>query len=101
MIYSKEDYRSIANYRQFIDGKRRRIKRSPEDIEKVLKLLKANKCGICGQPEQQKNRRLSIDHCHKTGRTRGVLCSTCNRAMGLLQDNPAILAKLIVYLLEN
>lgn len=91
---------TIASFRQFIDGKSRRIKRSGEDVEKVLRLLKANKCNVCGGQEPIKNRRLCIDHCHKSGRVRGILCSTCNRTLGLLKDNPKFLANLLNYLLE-
>lgn len=99
MNWSKKQ--DIVYYRQVINGKRRRIKRTQADINKALKLLKGGKCGVCGLPEPIKNKRLSIDHCHKTGKLRGVLCSTCNRTLGLLKDNPKILAKLLLYLLEN
>lgn len=39
-----------------------------------------------------------IDHDHQTGKVRGVLCSRCNMALGLLHDSPATLARLIEYL---
>lgn len=48
-------------------------------------------CAICKQPEtlkkQGKIMRLNVDHCHKTGRVRGLLCTRCNRGMGLLGDD--------------
>ncbi len=40
-------------------------------------------CSICGS-----NERLVLDHCHKTNRKRGVLCSDCNTAIGMMGDNP-------------
>ena len=92
---------NIVSYRQTINGKSRRIKRSPEETAKAYRLLKTKKCNICEQPEPMKNRRLSLDHNHKTGKLRGVLCSTCNRALGMLKDDPKRLARLLVYLLES
>lgn len=41
-------------------------------------------CGICGQP-RGKRRRLSVDHNHKTGEVRGLLCDRCNPALERLE----------------
>ena len=41
---------------------------------------------------------LAIDHCHKSGQVRGVLCPNCNTAIGLLNDDPTVLKKAISYL---
>jgi hypothetical protein len=43
------------------------------------------KCAICGRTNRARN--LDVDHCHKTGRVRGLLCSACNRAIGCLDDS--------------
>lgn len=42
---------------------------------------------------------LQVDHDHKTGQVRRLLCSPCNRALGLVDDDPSLLAGLIEYLL--
>lgn len=59
-------------------------------------------CGICGNPETAiiKNtlRQLSVDHCHETDQIRGLLCTKCNRALGMFEDSIDILASAISYL---
>lgn len=59
-------------------------------------------CKICKKPNTDKARRnLSVDHDHKTGRVRGLLCGACNKLIGLANDNPTILLKAIQYLKGN
>ena len=53
-------------------------------------------CAICGGNNGDKA--LCIDHDHKTELVRGLLCNLCNRAIGLLKDDPKILMSAIVYL---
>lgn len=54
-------------------------------------------CAICKHPPRGKMQRLSVDHCHKTGTVRGLLCITCNRTVGYL-DNPEWLSQAQTYL---
>lgn len=60
------------------------------------------KCAICRQPETAlqfgKIRSMSIDHCHDTGRVRGLLCHRCNVALGLFADSPERLRGAAEYL---
>lgn len=60
------------------------------------------KCAVCGGDEidSKRNDRMPVDHCHETGRVRGILCTSCNRAIGLMKDNAAIMRKAATYL-EN
>ena len=44
---------------------------------------------------------LHIDHCHKTGKVRGLLCGTCNRGIGMFKENKKLLIKAIEYLESN
>lgn len=50
-------------------------------------------CQCCGKAED-----LCIDHCHNTGKVRGVLCRQCNQALGLLGDTKENVIKLLEYL---
>lgn len=67
-------------------------------VEQVEKLRKEqnNKCAICGQ--QPSKKRLSVDHNHKTGEVRGLLCNNCNAGIGHFKDDPKLLKKAIKYL---
>ena len=58
-------------------------------------------CAICGKPQDQEKKRFPVDHCHKTGQVRGILCGNCNRALGLLQDNPSLLVRATSYLTRS
>lgn len=59
-------------------------------------------CAICGQPESQtsggKTQKLAVDHCHETGKVRGLLCSDCNRGIGFLKHSPDLLRASVKYL---
>ena len=56
----------------------------PEDKARMLEQQK-HKCPICHCHIEGKN--AHIDHCHKTGKVRDILCYLCNSALGLLKDN--------------
>ena len=60
-------------------------------------------CAICRKPETALGpkgvvRLLAVDHCHKGGGNRGLLCSRCNLAIGYMRDDPAILRAAAEYL---
>lgn len=61
-------------------------------------------CAICSKPETVKIKgkliAMPVDHDHATGKPRGLLCTKCNRALGLFLDDPEILQKAILYLKE-
>lgn len=58
-------------------------------------------CASCGLPETKiqygRVMMLAVDHDHETGRVRGLLCADCNRALGLLKDNPSRIAGMLKY----
>lgn len=69
---------------------------------RAMSLRQDGKCAICRHPERtERNRLLTIDHDHVSGHIRELLCSHCNRAIGLLQDDPKIIRAAAAYVERN
>lgn len=73
---------------------------SLEDFNSLLK--KQNYvCAICKKIKHEKHRNLYVDHCHKTGKVRGLLCNRCNLGLGNFDDNISNLEEATKYLGDN
>ena len=75
-----------------------------DEYESMLD-AQGGKCGICGTKENysghtgyRKDWSWSVDHCHKTGKVRGLLCNNSNRALGLFKDEVNTLKSAISWL---
>lgn len=55
-------------------------------------------CAICHRVQKSGAKRLAVDHCHTTGRVRGLLCYRCNYAIGMFKDEPYLLQRATDYL---
>jgi predicted class III extradiol MEMO1 family dioxygenase len=60
-----------------------------------------HRCKVCERHEQDLNNILCVDHDHKTGKVRSLLCSNCNTVLGKVYEDPKILEKMIEYLNEH
>lgn len=83
-------------------GNYRRYGITLADYNEMLAVQKGL-CLICTEPETAKFKdgrikRLSVDHDHKTGKVRGLLCNPCNRGIGYLRDSLPIIKGALNYL---
>ena len=68
---------------------------TPEQVDEMARAG----CGICGTCQWGgRHGRPHVDHCHLTGRVRGVLCNGCNVGLGYFRDNPRLLRRAAEYL---
>lgn len=66
---------------------------TPEQYDAIL-LAQGGGCATCHRVVK----RFHVDHCHLTGVVRGILCPSCNRALGLINENPDTAYALSAYL---
>lgn len=71
---------------------------SVEQYEKML-TLQVSGCSICGKTILENGKFLSVDHNHKTGQVRELLCHSCNVAIGLFKESSGLLRKAADYLI--
>lgn len=95
--YRKENSEKVAN----IERKSKFKKQYGITLEDYNEMLvKQNgTCAICKTDTPNcRTKFFAVDHCHTTGKVRGLLCSSCNRGLGLFKDNVCSLLKAIDYL---
>lgn len=68
---------------------------TPEQYELMLE-AQSGCCSVCSSTDK-----LCIDHCHTTKIVRGILCHSCNVALGHLRDDPEIIKKLLAYVEDS
>lgn len=82
------------------DYRRSRLKTkynlTPEAWQTIFE-IQGGVCAICKQPPN-KSKPFHVDHNHTTGKVRGLLCSNCNVAIGMLQDSPTVAQSATDYL---
>lgn len=104
---NKERIKIYNNYERKIKGRFSNYRQNGFSVtEKDFYLLLEKQnycCGVCGKKfprkiDRVKNRNIQLDHCHKTKKVRGILCSSCNVGIGMLNEDVSILLKAIAYL---
>lgn len=78
-------------------NKHRKYGLNSEDVA-VLRTSQNDRCAICCiMFGTDRRTRPNVDHCHQTGRVRGLLCHACNRALGFMRDDPTRLLRAAEY----
>jgi hypothetical protein len=84
---------------------RQKYRLTTADYERMLE-RQQHACAICGEPETVLGRggtprRLAVDHDHRTGTVRQLLCHRCNLVTWAVEENPALLDAVRAYLAEH
>src|SRR5574341_729598 len=98
--FQRERYRTDEAYRnrRKATGRRTSLLKfglMPEDFQDILD-EQGGGCAICHATPR--NARMAVDHDHRTGLVRGVLCTRCNRALGQFRDDAGLLEEAADYL---
>ena len=100
--YCKECCAKRTRSKYDLDKQRARILKKKYGItsEEYDQMLSEQnyRCYICHKHEDKLDRSLAVDHCHKTGKVRGLLCGNCNRFLGQIDDNVNTAERLLEYL---
>jgi hypothetical protein len=105
--------RRLANIEKYKERERRAGKKNPiirkraqlkrdynitlDDYNNML-MAQNNSCAICGMPQNKLKKNLCIDHNHKTGEIRALLCHSCNLILGNCFESISVLERAIEYL---
>ena len=98
--HNKGKYKRTENERKIFE-RNRQLKRNFGISDKEYKELfdsQNGKCKICGIPQNELNKNLCVDHCHKSNKIRGLLCRKCNAGLGIFKDNIDIINSALKYL---
>jgi hypothetical protein len=106
---AREKYRDNNRDRFYLVARKKQLKfrygLSLDEYDNLL-LKQDSKCAICrvstnNIPEKYRKSNFSVDHCHTTGKIRGLLCNQCNRGLGMLGDTLEDIEKVRTYLLKD
>jgi len=106
---AQEKYRQTEKYlcTMWKNHLRRKYHMTIEDYDSLL-VAQNYACRICGKIgadrgwlTKRQRINLFVDHCHITGKIRGLLCHNCNAGLGMFTDSIDTLSNAIAYLKEN
>lgn len=103
--YQRRYYANLSAEERSIRSRRHYLKAnyglSVEEYEAMLS-LQNGLCALCLKPPSGRRMKvLQVDHCHKTGRVRGLLCNECNTAIGRLGDSEEGIRRTLEYLTKS
>lgn len=96
--FHKNKHKRVYSYE---DNKDRKLQKAYGiGYQEYLTMLEIQNgaCAICGTTDTGNRKAFHVDHCHKTGKVRGLLCGNCNSGIGNLRDDVQLLKRAIQYL---
>jgi 5-methylcytosine-specific restriction endonuclease McrA len=92
-------YRQANRRKHYLQECGRKYGVTPEWFEARM-AEQNNSCATCGKPFSWDNKQTKphVDHCHVTGKARGILCNRCNSVIGLTEEQQQLLLSLAEYL---
>lgn len=90
LVYNSKEYRASTSLKKYYGI-------TLQQYDELYK-EQSGLCKICGK--SQGYRRFDVDHCHKTGKIRGLLCNHCNQGIGHFFDSKDLLIKAANYLIK-
>jgi Recombination endonuclease VII len=96
---TQPDCTKCRSDKEFARGLMRFYGMTVEQYEAIL-LEQDNKCACCGRHKSEFKRRLHVDHNHKTGEIRGLLCTLCNPLIGYAKEDPKHLQQAVDYIVK-
>ncbi|WP_425557175.1 endonuclease VII domain-containing protein [Deinococcus carri] len=97
--YNKEYRARFGNTAERDRARRRKYGLTPEQFDGLWD-IQGGRCLTCNRVITRERAGHAIDHCHSTGKVRGILCTQCNVALGMAQESPDILMALASYIRE-
>jgi len=99
----RREFRSAETYRSWV-WRLRKHGLTPEGYWSLLD-QQQGVCALCGTADPGKaggsdERAFAVDHCHASGKVRGLLCHRCNRGLGYFRDHPEVLARAATYVAD-
>jgi hypothetical protein len=91
-LYNRNKYQTDAGYRKRVNetGRRCALRRlygiTVEQYNRMV-IDQSGCCAVCRRTLLELGRSLAVDHCHKTGKVRGLLCGGCNGILGRFNDD--------------
>ena len=80
------------------ESKLKRVYGIDKDIYNKMFVEQDGCCAICRRHQLEFPKRHAVDHCHTTGKVRGLLCEDCNTSLGKFNDDIQTLERAIKYL---
>jgi Recombination endonuclease VII len=102
----REAHKAIAREfgkRNPVAKKATRLRTYGLTMDQFTGMLESQKsvCAICQSTSDRKVIFPVVDHCHATGRVRGLLCANCNHGLGKFKDSPDLLMRAVEYLIRG